>query len=515
MSGAENSLTHLLAEILDEQASLKTPAANFSHWHESEHSEPLLAKHYKKLIPLSKPEPGEQYAFEVNLDQCTGCKACVAACHSLNGLDDDESWRDVGELLGAEGDMPYLQTITSACHHCEQPACADGCPVLAYDKDPDTGIVRHLDDQCIGCSYCIMKCPYDVPKFNKSRGIVRKCDMCHDRLAEGEAPACVQACPSEAISIRLVDEGRRPEPGERLVPSAFPSDYTIPTTRYVSSRPIPLTAQSADVGRSRLDTSHAPLAWMLVLTQMGAGIYVFGALAAVPSEAKLTASTAAAAVTFLGLTLSLFHLGQPLKAWRAFLGWRRSWLSREIIAFGLFGNAALLPVIAGLSTDDNLWISLAMALAASAGMIAVTCSAMVYVDTKRPFWSWNRVSAQFIGTATVLGSGVVSLAMPMLGLVSSFAAAGLLCLEIRSQYRNLTDSKSLQHRSARVVEGSLRNQTISRRIFLCLAAMLFLIGSVFSISSALLIAVGCAFTALVIERHQFFTASSGPTMTAN
>jgi len=85
----------------------------------------------------------------------------------------------------------------------------DGCPVLAYDKDETTGIVRHLDDQCIGCQYCILKCPYDVPKYSESRGIVRKCDMCHDRLSVGEAPACVQACPNEAIRIITVNQEDR------------------------------------------------------------------------------------------------------------------------------------------------------------------------------------------------------------------------------------------------------------------------------------------------------------------
>src|SRR6185436_2402182 len=100
---------------------------------------------------------------------------------------------------------PVQQTITTACHHCVEPGCLEGCPVLAYDKDPITGIVRHLDDQCIGCSYCILKCPYDVPKYSEHRGIVRKCDLCHDRLAVGEAPACAQACPGEAIRVVLVE----------------------------------------------------------------------------------------------------------------------------------------------------------------------------------------------------------------------------------------------------------------------------------------------------------------------
>ena len=98
------------------------------------------AKYCSDLIPLSSPAPGEQYAFAVDLDACTGCKACVTACHNLNGLDDDETWRDVGVLFGGTVLEPVQQTITTACHHCVDPACMNGCPVKAYDKDPVTGI---------------------------------------------------------------------------------------------------------------------------------------------------------------------------------------------------------------------------------------------------------------------------------------------------------------------------------------------------------------------------------------
>ena len=129
----------------------------------------------------------------------------MAACHSLNGLDDDEAWRDVGLLVGGTAGLPVIQHVTSACHHCLDPACLSACPVDAYEKDPITGIVKHLDDQCFGCQYCTLACPYDVPKFHAAKGIVRKCDMCGDRLHAGEAPACVQACPHEAIRITVVD----------------------------------------------------------------------------------------------------------------------------------------------------------------------------------------------------------------------------------------------------------------------------------------------------------------------
>ncbi len=211
--------------LADEQ--LLTPVATFSRKHERQ-TLPAQAKYYSDLIPLSSPAPGEQYAFAVDLDACTGCKACVTACHNLNGLDDDETWRDVGVLFGGTVLEPVQQTITTACHHCVDPACMNGCPVNAYDKDPVTGIVRHLDDQCIGCQYCIWKCPYDVPKYSKKRGIVRKCDMCASRLAVREAPACVQACPTEAITITLVNKSAslrsaraQCTSGDRLTPGAL------------------------------------------------------------------------------------------------------------------------------------------------------------------------------------------------------------------------------------------------------------------------------------------------------
>ena len=167
-----------------------------------------LAGRYAALMPASPPGEGQQYAFEVDLDACPGCKSCVVACHALNGLEEDESWRDVGLLHGGSQALPVVQHVTTACHHCLDPSCMTACPVDAYEKDPQTGIVRHLDDQCFGCQYCTYACPYDAPKYSHAKGIVRKCDMCSDRLAVGEAPACVQSCPNGAIAIRIVDAGQ-------------------------------------------------------------------------------------------------------------------------------------------------------------------------------------------------------------------------------------------------------------------------------------------------------------------
>ena len=225
---------------------------------------------YSALLPASPPKAGQQYAFEVDMDRCTGCKSCVAACHSLNGLEPLETWRSTGLLLGGTAEQPYQQTVTTACHHCLDPACMNGCPVKAYEKDPVTGIVKHLDDQCIGCKYCTLTCPYDVPQYSKRLGIVRKCDMCSDRLAVGEAPACVQACPTAAIRIRTVDVDDVTErcEAESFLPAAPSPGLTRPTTRYKSKRVQPANLLPADYHRVQQEAGHIPLVVMLVLTQL-------------------------------------------------------------------------------------------------------------------------------------------------------------------------------------------------------------------------------------------------------
>ncbi|MCA9269985.1 MAG: 4Fe-4S dicluster domain-containing protein [Planctomycetales bacterium] len=198
-----STVNDVLGETLRQQQAL-TAVDRFAQFHET-NGHAASESRYRDLIPVGPPGAGQQYAFEVDLDACSGCKACVAACHSLNGLEEEETWRSVGMLVGGAAELPLLQHVTTACHHCVEPACAAGCPVEAYQKDPATGIVRHLDDQCIGCQYCMLKCPYDVPVYSKSKGIVRKCDMCHQRLVAGEAPACVQSCNNQANRIRVVN----------------------------------------------------------------------------------------------------------------------------------------------------------------------------------------------------------------------------------------------------------------------------------------------------------------------
>jgi formate dehydrogenase iron-sulfur subunit len=412
----------LLESLLRDQQ--RTAVDRFSHWHEAA-SVPLQAQYYRDLIPLSKPRAGEQYAFDVDLDACSGCKACVVACHNLNGLEEEETWRSVGLLHGGATLLPVLQHVTTTCHHCVEPACLDGCPVDAYEKDPITGIVRHLDDQCIGCQYCILKCPYDVPKYSRSKGIVRKCDMCSDRLAVGEAPACVQACPNQAIRIAVVNKLEVAENAEAnlFLPGAPEPGYTLPSTTYRTRKPLPANLLPADYYSATRQHAHWPLVLMLVLTQMSVGAFLVdqvlsGVAMATNSVADPATRTlhlgAALVLGMIGLAASVFHLGRPWLAYRAIIGWRTSWLSREVLAFG--GFAALSSAYAafpwltalGLPVSEGWERGLGGAVALS-GLAGVACSTMIYASTRRVFWNPAYTGLKFLLTCLVLGIPVTLL----------------------------------------------------------------------------------------------------------
>ncbi|EAQ77915.1 DmsC/YnfH family molybdoenzyme membrane anchor subunit [Blastopirellula marina] len=396
----------LIQSLLAEQQDL-TAVERFSQRH-ADATTPLMAPLYRELLPAAAPSAGEQYAFEVDLDACSGCKACVVACHNRNGLDEDETWRSVG-LLQAEDECATLQHVTTACHHCADPGCLKGCPVKAYDKDPVTGIVVHLDDQCIGCKYCTMMCPYDVPQYSEAKGIVRKCDMCRQRLDVGEAPACVQACPNQAIRITLVrqeDARAAGERGEFLDGAAHPAT-TAPTTQFVGTART-LKLASGDQFSLRLNHGHLPLVVLLVFTQLSVGAALAGCL--LPAQ-RLGLFLLATISCMLGLAASGLHLGRPFYGYRVFLGLRTSWLSREAVIFGKY-----FPLIA-LATA-SLWFqqyltfgAIAAWLGVVVGLVGVFCSIMIYVATRRPVWGPVWTGGRFGGTVLLLGAAAAMAAV--------------------------------------------------------------------------------------------------------
>ncbi|MCA9111862.1 MAG: dimethyl sulfoxide reductase anchor subunit, partial [Planctomycetaceae bacterium] len=452
--------------------------------------------------------------------------------------------------VGGTATKPIMQHVTTACHHCLEPGCMSACPVNAYEKDPVTGIVKHLDDQCFGCQYCTLACPYDVPTYHAGKGIVRKCDMCSDRLAVGEAPACVQACPHEAISIKVVDRQQVIDDAEadHFLPAAPDPQITLPTTRFKTSRVFPRNTLPADYHSVNPQHPHWPLIVMLVLTQLSVGAFIVGLLleslldgSSVESFRRLHA-TSALGFGLLALAASTMHLGRPQYAFRAVLGLGHSWLSREIVAFGIFaGTACLYAAFCWLSPTSSFQPSLGWSVAGT-GLLGVFCSIMIYVFTGREFWSFGQTTTKFMLTGAVLGVAATWLSIllfetvadqPTHGLFTShitfrlaqaliIAMAAKLIFEF-SLFRHLfTRRMSPLKRSAQLEIGPLFGATTAR--FACgvlggIVMPLFLLNEVTSDRSTAIprmITVAMLFTACLVgellERYQFFAACASPRM---
>jgi Fe-S-cluster-containing dehydrogenase component/DMSO reductase anchor subunit len=523
----------LIDRFLSEQASM-TAAERFSRHHDTPAVQAPLAfaATYVDLMPATPPGPGQQYAFAVDLDACTGCKACVSACHSLNGLDEDETWRAVGLLVTDEGP----QHITAACHHCVDPGCLNGCPVDAYDKDPITGIVRHHDDQCIGCSYCTLTCPYEVPTFDRDRGIVRKCDLCADRLGAGEAPACVQGCPTHAISVEIVDIDDVAAAASQPWPIAAPAPArTVPTTSYRSRRDLS-AGTAADLHDVRVSHGHPPLAVMLVLTQVAVGTFLVdlvlrSLVGVLPAAARVTSALLTLGVAVVALGASTLHLGRPRYAYRAVIGLRHSWLSREIIAFGVFAGLATLHAGAVLLDVRHLVVTHVLPLAiATAGVAGVLCSALIYAVTGRRWWQLRTVGPKFALTTLAGGGATTLLVLSATPSGASTAAARSLALALVgvTLAKLAAEAMALRHRNgqagdelartARLLLGPLVMHTRLRVVLgffggvvapvLWTLAVRHVPATPGPAILAALLGMGTLIAGELVERWQMFTASS-------
>lgn len=132
----------------------------------------------------------------VDLDRCSGCDSCIAACKHENNIDLGNYWNRV-LAVGPFGTHPDIEMywLPVQCQQCENPACVHVCPTAASYRDEKTGVVLVDKSKCIGCQYCMMACPYGVRSFNKKEKVVEKCTLCSHLTADGtDEPACVHNC---------------------------------------------------------------------------------------------------------------------------------------------------------------------------------------------------------------------------------------------------------------------------------------------------------------------------------
>jgi Fe-S-cluster-containing dehydrogenase component len=152
---------------------------------------------------------------------CIGCRSCEVACNEANGLPkpaEGQPALDDPKVLAEKRRMDHAHFtvvnkygkdetggpevfVKTQCMHCDEPACFAACLAKAFTKTPE-GAVVYNSAQCIGCRYCMQACPFYVPTYEYHKAFtprVRKCTMCFDRVSDGKIPACVQACPQEAL----------------------------------------------------------------------------------------------------------------------------------------------------------------------------------------------------------------------------------------------------------------------------------------------------------------------------
>lgn len=188
------------------------------------------------------PRSDEMLAMLVDTTRCVGCRSCEAACRKANQLPAPPAGRQpasdgkrttspenfTGHTLTAarlqlrangnrttdpdnftvvnryenpkKGQRPTF--VKTQCMHCVDPACASACPVAALEKTPE-GPVVYNPDRCIGCRYCMVACPFEVPKYEYEKAVpyVRKCSFCFSRVRQGQLPACASACPMKALTF--------------------------------------------------------------------------------------------------------------------------------------------------------------------------------------------------------------------------------------------------------------------------------------------------------------------------
>ncbi len=177
----------------------------------------LLAGARKPALAQQTSEGGVEFnGMLIDTTKCIGCRACEEACNAANKLPKPEvSFSNEGVFESHRDPTPDAFTVVNRfpnekepdkpifvrkqCMHCNQPACASACLTKAMEKTREAAVIYN-EKRCMGCRYCMVACPFDIPKFqyNSATPFVKKCIFCNERQMRGEQPACSEACPTGA-----------------------------------------------------------------------------------------------------------------------------------------------------------------------------------------------------------------------------------------------------------------------------------------------------------------------------
>ena len=236
----------------------------------------------KKPAQAATPQTAEGgiefYGLLIDTTKCIGCRACEEACNAQNSLPKPgvsfssesvfekkrETTPDAYIVVNRfpnekSPDKPVF--VRKQCMHCTEPSCASACLCKAMEKMPEGPTVYHKD-RCMGCRYCMISCPFDIPKFeyDKASPFVKKCIGCPDRVAKGEQTACAEACPEGATLFGkrrdLIEEAKKRiyQNPDRYYPQIY-GEHEVGGTGYMYLSAVPFEK----VGfRTDLGTKHYP-----------------------------------------------------------------------------------------------------------------------------------------------------------------------------------------------------------------------------------------------------------------
>jgi formate dehydrogenase iron-sulfur subunit len=176
-----------------------------------------IARRSATTTPVPSARVTTEVAKLIDVSTCIGCKACQVACMEWNDLRDevgscqgfydnpadlsDKSWTVMRYAEVEEGGRLEWLIRKDGCMHCADPGCLKACPAPGAIIQYANGIVDFHQENCIGCGYCVTGCPFNIPRISKEDSKAYKCSLCSDRVAVGQAPACVKTCPTGAIQF--------------------------------------------------------------------------------------------------------------------------------------------------------------------------------------------------------------------------------------------------------------------------------------------------------------------------
>lgn len=235
-----------------------------------------------------------QMAILTDVTLCIGCEECVVACKATNDTGRDRMWRwqrRIDDLSDSRWTTiirrPDDHYVRQQCRHCLEPACVSACPVGALKKTR-SGAVTYDPDICMGCRYCMMACPFGIPRYRWVDPVptVRKCVLCHDKLESGELdqPACTAACPAEATVFGVREEllelahQRIRENPNRYIDKVWGEHEAGGTSvLYLSDIDLGFLALNPDIGTDPLPSTTVPAMTLVPPVFVGMGAVMAGA----------------------------------------------------------------------------------------------------------------------------------------------------------------------------------------------------------------------------------------------